>query len=218
MSTALITGAGRGLGRELARVFHAAGFRLLLSTHSTPITDYSDAVVVYGDLADAHVIDELSSRAVEMGVSALVNNAGVYVSGPTANISEKTVRHLIEVNLVVPMLLTQRLWSTLAKNRGVVLNINSVAGKVGGRGEAAYSASKHGLRGFSGALQFDATRDGVRVFDVYLGGMRTDMARARADVSKFIDPREAADVLVTLALCGYDSMRVTEVELVRRNY
>jgi short-subunit dehydrogenase len=99
----------------------------------------------------------------------------------------------------------------------VIININSLAGKSDSPGEAVYAASKHGLRGFSSCLQYDATRDGVTVLDVYLGGMQTDMTKGREGWGKLINPAKAADVIYSLGR-KVSTLRITEAEIRRRRY
>lgn len=217
-NVALITGAGRGLGRALAEVFSLGGYYLLLSTRSTIIPNQLGTSVVYGDITDEAVLGALTDRALDMGVRVLINNAGRYYRERIDRTPEAEMRGVIELNTIVPMILTKRLWPSLKRGGGVVVNINSLAGKAGGVGELAYCASKHGLRGFSRALQFDATRDGVRVLDVFLGGMRTGMAEGRVGVDKFITPTDAANTIFGIATSDYPSMRAVEIELARRVY
>jgi len=100
---------------------------------------------------------------------------------------------------------------------GLIININSLAGKSGSNGESAYCASKHALRGFSSSIQFDATKYGIRVIDVYLGAVQTDMTKGRKDQEKFILPEDVAKSIFNVSK-NYKSMRVTELNLNRSIY
>src|SRR5208337_1943625 len=99
----------------------------------------------------------------------------------------------------------------------MVVNISSKAGQVPGRGELVYGASKAGLSAFGEALQFDGTRDGVRVLDVRLGAIRTNFTAARKDRDKFMDPAEVAEAIVGLCRC-WRSLRIASVDIRRRAY
>lgn len=218
---ALVTGASRGLGKLVADELMRRGYGLVLNSAHRKITTgmgTEKVRTVYGDLSKSIVMDTLVAECAFMNVSVLVNNAGIYHSSSIRESDVTDWRRVIEVNLLVPMTLTLRLWPTLRKNGGTVVNINSLAGKTAGKGELAYSASKHGLRGFSSALQFEGTRDEVRVIEVYLGAMNTEMTTGRPSSEKFINPGDAAQTICALIESRCPSMSVTEVELRRRIY
>jgi len=184
MKTALITGASRGLGKALALKFiNASDFSAILHCFKTEVHSCL-ATVIRGDLVLPDTIEKLAQHDVDI----LINNAGIHFSKPLNELSPDEVREVINTNLTAPMLLTKAMWPTLSKNKGMVININSLAGKQGSQGETAYCASKFGLRGFSQALQFDATQAGVKVLDVFIGGMQTDMAKSKPNFDKLIDP------------------------------
>lgn len=218
--TVLITGANRGLGNALARVFGEAGYELILHARND-IEDFPfDFKFVGGDLTDKDTISRLAIAAGEKDMDVLINNAGIYVNAPLTLTKEDYLREMIEVNLIAPMLLTRAVWPGLArKSAGLVININSLAGReAGSPGQAVYCASKYGLRGFSEGLQFDASRDGIQVIDVLLGALQTDMQRERAfDWSKLIEPKEAARTILSLCEERWSS-RVTEVVICRSTY
>lgn len=207
MKTVLITGANRGLGAELARVFDEAGYRII--RHSRQIE---------GDLRLQKTIDFLASTAQLNGLDILINNAGVHLSKPFLDMTTEEIREVIEVNLIAPILLSKAVWPIfLRQNSGLVININSLAAAAGGNGESIYSASKAGLAGFGETVQFDATAAGIRVVNLNIGAMRTDMGQNRADSDKFIDPRDAARAI--LGFCeDYPTMRITSADLKRRVY
>lgn len=224
MKTVLITGASRGLGKALVEIFTSKNhnflgpdndYRLILHCKESELPKPMgiECDVVKGDL----ILDDTISSLAEYDIDILINNAGIYINKPFAETTEDDFREIIDINLLTPILLTKALWPTLKKNSGLVININSMAGKQGGQGETAYCASKHGLRGFSSALQFDATRDGIRIIDVFLGAMQTDMAKGRKNFDKLISPSEIAKVIFNLCE-NYQSLRVTEIDINRRKY
>lgn len=229
--TVIITGAGAGLGSALAVVFAAAGYDLILQHRrrlnldvqalaKLPGSD-NEAIKVHtiaGDLRMFGVLDEITSYANVMGASILINNAGKYMNKPITETSDCDIREVVETNMIQPMILTRKVWPTLVKNSGMVININSLAGRTAGAGELVYCASKHGLAGFGKALQFDATRDGVRVLDVYLGAMNTEMTIGRPDQEKFMDPMDVAQQIEMLTAQNQYSIRVSDIIINRRNY
>jgi NAD(P)-dependent dehydrogenase (short-subunit alcohol dehydrogenase family) len=215
MKTVLITGANRGLGLELAQVFSDDSFSCIL--HSRRGANLTGEQVC-GDLRSQKTIDALASAAQAKGLDILINNAGVHLAKPFIDMTIEEIREVIEVNLIAPILLTKAVWPIfLRQNSGLVININSLAGRAGGPGESIYSASKAGLAGFGETVQFDATRAGIRVLNLNIGGMRTDMGHGRTGSSKFIDPRDAARAI--LGFCeDYPTMRITSADLKRRVY
>ncbi len=227
MKTALVTGSCRGFGRELALRFADAGVGVILngldagrlqSVAAEVRGRGADCEVVAGDLTHEDTLGRLAEASVRRDVDALINNAGIYANERFDQITDEAFRRMIDVNLIAPVLLIRRIWPIFArKQAGVIVNINSVAGKTGSAGESAYCASKHGLRGFARSLQFDATREHIRVIDVFLGTMNTGMVEGRREPEKCIQTEDAADLVFRLCK-DYPSMRIEEVHVSRRRY
>jgi 3-oxoacyl-[acyl-carrier protein] reductase len=151
-------------------------------------------------------------------VSILINNAGIYLNKPFAETSADEIQRVIDTNLVVPILLTRVIWPTFVnRGGGLIVNINSLAGVNGGKGETAYSASKAGLAGFSNSLQYDGPKNNIRILNVFLGAMQTDMTKTRKDWDKFINPFTVAETIADLCK-DYSTLRITEVTIARRQY
>ena len=220
---ALITGANRGLGLELAHAFYGVGYHLFLHSRIAQICECSewDGVrCVFGDLRNTATIERMRDMVEESegSLNVLVNNAGVCLGGNFPYFAPCEIADVIRINLTAPLLVTQALWPFLIKAQGVVVNIGSLAATSPGPGEAVYGATKAGLGCFSSGLQYEATRERVRVINVALGGLKTGMTKGREDHDKMIDPAEAAGFIVRLADQEYSTMRVTNVELKRRIY
>jgi NAD(P)-dependent dehydrogenase (short-subunit alcohol dehydrogenase family) len=224
METVLLTGSCRGFGDAIRNAFteRDRDYNLVLTCRDTK-ADYAEinpdhTYIVFGDLMDPWVITELGKVALKKGVGILINNAAIYTNKSFDQMEDGEIRRIIETDLTVPMLLTRAVWPSFkARGGGLVININSLAGLTGGNGETAYCAAKHGLAGFSKALQFDGTRDNVRIVNMYVGAMKTDMTANRPDWDKFIDPYEVAELIVWLCR-DHKSLRITELTVVRRNY
>ena len=231
MPVALITGASKGLGLEFAKIFAANGYNLILGYYKD--TEIGKLVtqlmsnflgiqihLVGGDICAPPTIDEFVRISGICGLDVLINNAGIYRSGDFPEFSDVDLIKVIDTNLIAPMRLTKALWPFLKKSSGRIVNINSIAGVEGGGAEAAYSASKFGLRGFSQSIQFEATRDKISVLNVTLGAMNTEMMKGRinGNPEKFlIDPKEAAKSIAYASVRG-DTLRISEIEILRRNY
>jgi len=217
MKTFMVTGASRGLGRALADEVLARGHRLIFHQRTQERKPITADMVVTGDLRDNMTIRKLAQAASQLDMDILINNAAVHVAKPLTDLTESVIIDAVENNLVIPMLLTRAVWQVLRRQRGTVINVNSLASRAPGWGETAYGASKAGLSGFSEALQWEATEHGISVIDVLLGAMQTDMAGRRPDFDQFIDPREAAAAIVDLCE-SRPSLRVTSIVIKRRRY
>jgi len=225
--TVLITGSSKGLGRCMAFVFAANGYNLILhgrddrdlvTVKKSVIENGVDCTVVRGDITSKETIDRLYEAAISNDIDILINNAGIYSCKPLQEMDSSEFRKIIEVNLIAPVELTKRVFPIFQrKNRGLVININSIAGKIPGDNETAYCASKHGLRGFMRSFQFEANRYSVRIIDVYPGAMNTSMVHDRKDPKKSIQPSEVANLIFQLSE-DYPSMRISEIDLYRRKY
>jgi len=214
--TVLITGAGRGLGAKLAEVFHQHDWRMILNTVTTSLPDYKDCIHIYGSIRKGDVVADLKSAA-DDGLNLLINNAGVYTNSFFTHCDYTDIGRTLQVNLIAPIQLTLALWPVLKKSKGMVIFINSLAGLCGGNKESLYCASKFGLRGFAEALQFDGTFDGIKVLNINLGAMKTDMTKGRKDWDKFIDPMVAAGLIYDLSI-KRDTIRVPEITIARSDY
>ena len=185
---------------------------------SKVLTHNVDCDVVVGDLVEKGTIRKIQKVSEKKGINILINNAGIYLNKPFLETNMEEFRKVIETNFMAVVSLTYALFPIMQANgSGLIISINSLAGKNGSDGEAAYCASKHALRGFTSSLQFDATRYGIRVVDVYLGSMGTAMTADRKNTDKFINPIEAADIIYNISK-NYKTLRVSEIELLRSNY
>ena len=227
MPSILITGSSRGLGKSLALMFADNKYDLILNGRNEDalrevkqalIEKSAECDIIVGDITLTETISKLSKAARKRGLDILINNAGAYLNKSFTEMSIEEFKHILEVNLIAPVTLTHAIFPIFqGKKSGLIININSIAGKSASDGEVAYCISKHGLRGFSGALQFDATRNGIRVIDVYLGAMSTGMTEDREDIEKLITTFDATNLI--FGLCkNYPSMRITKIDLNRRRY
>ncbi len=184
---AIVTGASSGIGREIALGFARRGARLLLiARREAELSESARLVRSAGAEADILVGDvgvpETAARAVahvreRFGrLDVLVNNAGIskrkHVLAVTAEDAEETIR----TNLLGPIrLVLEALPLMIARREGFIVNVSSVAGRMGNPREAVYSASKFGLAGFSEVLHYDLHRRGIRTILINPGPIATEI-------------------------------------------
>jgi NAD(P)-dependent dehydrogenase (short-subunit alcohol dehydrogenase family) len=182
---AVVTGAGRGIGRRTAEVLAQNGYALILNDLFTPTEALrsvrergAEAFEHVGDISDEVVASGLAEAARRRWGRAdvLVNNAGVSCIAPAEQLSAADYRRVLEINLVAPFLLSKAFGlMMLAQRSGSIVNVASVAGLVGVADRAAYNASKHGLIGLTQTLAAEWGGRGVRVNAVCPGWVKTEM-------------------------------------------
>jgi len=181
-SRVLVTGASRGIGAALATEFAAAGARVVLvgrdATALDEVARRVGGVAWVTDLADAEEVRGLVKRieATAGPLDVLVNNAGVENSGGFADQSEEAVEASYRVNLLTPaQLCRQALPGMLARGRGHIVNISSLAAFSAFPGLAVYGSSKAGLTQLTAGLRADLRGSQVGTTIVELGPVATAM-------------------------------------------
>ncbi|MBC8446453.1 MAG: SDR family oxidoreductase [Chloroflexi bacterium] len=210
----LVTGAGRGLGREIALTFARSGADVVVAARTAAQIEELAAEIgtlgrrarpIVADVAQEDQVRAMVAQALaEFGqVDVLINNAGVAVYGPFVEQNSADWRAMIHTNLMGTIFCTHAvLPHMLARGQGLVINISSVAGIHGLPNEAIYCASKHGVRGFTDALAVELKEKGVRVCGIYPGGMDTpfwDVQTYGGDRSRIMDPARVAEMVLAVA-------------------
>ncbi len=184
---AIVTGASAGIGAATARLFAAEGARLVLNARRKErleaVASETGAVAVVGDITDPAVQGALVEAAGGR-VDLLVNNAGYGEPGPVELVPEEAARRQLEVNLFAAAALARAVLPLMrAQRSGRILNVSSIAGRMGYPLFGWYCASKHALEGLSDALRFEARPFGIQVCLVEPGPIATEffeVARARS--------------------------------------
>ena len=186
---AVVTGAGSGIGRALARQLALAGSALALADiDEAGLQQTAASLSERGVQLTTHIVDvsdESAMQAFAQDVAArhgrvtlLVNNAGVALHGRFEEISLDDLRWLMDINFWGVVYGVKYFLPLLKKEpRAHIVNISSVFGIVAPPGQSAYSASKFAVRGFTEALRHELEGTSVFVSCVHPGGIRTPIAR-----------------------------------------
>jgi 3-oxoacyl-[acyl-carrier protein] reductase len=181
---ALITGAGQGIGRACAEVFALKGADLILfDKNPTALSEVADQSARTGrqvltrvlDLTDIEALNKAVTEVKNKGrIDILVNNAGFDKPGTVAKINTGDFLEVLTIHLVVPLTLIQLLLPEMRKaGWGRIINVSSIYGLIGAKGEAAYSTAKAGIIGLTKSVAKEAGSDGVTVNTVLPGLTRT---------------------------------------------
>lgn len=191
----VITGASSGLGKECARVFHAAGARLVLcGRDSTRLQELIQELttkatelklethvpqIVTFDLADTDTVFRASEGILSCygQVDVLINNAGISYRGNILDTSLSVHREVMETNYFGPIALTQALLpSMVSRHSGHIVVISSVQGKIAIPYRSAYAASKHATQAYFDCLRAEVERYGIPVTIISPGYIRTNLS------------------------------------------
>ena len=192
---ALITGAAGGIGSATAERFLAGGWKVA-AVDIEPIEQAADLLPVAADLRDVDQCRRAVADAVEWTgrLDLVVNAAGVWTEGPSAESTEDEWDRVIDVNLKGLYFVCSAAIPHLAATRGCIVNMSSDAGIQGNAGAAVYCASKGGVSNLSRALALELAPLGVRVNAVCPGDVDSPMLRGQAAASP--DPSAYLDKLL----------------------
>ena len=186
---AIVTGASRGIGRDVALMLAARGAHVVAAARGDHAGDTVSAIGAAGGRAEAGSLDVTDSAAVDALVTGvlerhgridiLVNNAGIARDQLLMRMKRDDWDQVIATNLTAAFTCTQAVIKPMIKRRaGRIISISSVVGQVGNAGQSNYAASKAGLIGFSKALAREVASRGITVNVVAPGLIETDMTRA----------------------------------------
>lgn len=207
---ALVTGAGRGIGKAVALSLAQAGCRMILAARTAAQIAAvreeiqcagGQAAAVVADLARDDDVERLigESRRLYGSVDILINNAGWGKRASVMRTNTEDLDQTLHVNLRAPMLLAKHFVpAMIEKGGGAVINIGSVSGKSGEANGAAYSASKFGLIGFTQSLFEEVREHGVKVSVILPGFVDTPLIppNKQLDRSKMIQADDVAEAVL----------------------
>lgn len=217
-STALVTGATSGIGREIALQLARGGAEVVVHGRSAErgakvVNEIENAGgkarFVAADLTDG---DDVRRLATEAGsVDILINNAGIYKFGATPDTDDATFDEHVNINLRAPYILVQQLVpGMVARGKGVVVNVSTVAASVPARGAGIYGATKAGLDQLTRVWADEFGQSGVRVNGLAAGptdtpgtavtpGLAAGLGKSATALGRAAEPSEIASAVVFLS-------------------
>ncbi len=220
---AVVTGAAQGIGRRTAELLAENGYAVALADlRSTGEIARAlrerglTSLDFQGDISDENTVVDLAANVErELGpIDLLANNAGISCISPAEQTSAQQFRRVLEINLVAPFMLAKTIGARMiARHKGAIVNVASIAGLVGVADRAAYNASKHGLIGLTRTLAAEWGGRGVRVNAVCPGWVKTEMDVAdqssggytdddiihRVPMARFASTTDIAEAILFLA-------------------
>ena len=237
---AVVTGAGRGIGRAVALAFASEGADVLVNYHSNDaaakevvekIQDIGrKAIAVKTDVSNHEDVKTMVERAVQElgGVDILVNNAGISKPSMLLKMTEETWDRIIGIHLKGTFNCTQAAGRYMKENGyGKIINVISTAGLFGTIGQINYASAKAGIIGFTKSASRELGRYGINVNVICPGVTATEMTTkvrsdeklkevylARIQLGRFAEPEEIAPAFVFLASddAGYVTGQVLGVD------
>ncbi len=194
--TAVVTGAGRGIGRAIALRLAQDGANIVCvsrtESNSQKVADEVTALdrkswAVAVDVGDTEAVEVAVAKILEdtEGVNILVNNAGVTRDGLLMRMSEEDWDTVLDTNLKGAFTMTKALARSMRKAENArIINISSVVGLMGNAGQANYAASKAGLIGFTKSCAKEFAKSGITVNAIAPGFIATDMTDELSDKVK----------------------------------
>ena len=195
--TVFVTGASRGIGKEVALKFAENGYNVVINyvSSKTNVEELKSefeskgvkALVMQADVTDKEAIDNLVKKAIEEfgSIEVLVNNAGITRDNLLMRMSEEEFDKVIEINLKGTYIVTKSVTKYMMKKRkGSIINLSSVVGVAGNAGQCNYSASKAGIIGFTKSIAKELASRNIRSNAVAPGFIETDMTAVLSDEIK----------------------------------
>lgn len=221
---ALVTGASRGIGRQIALSLAEAGFKVGVNYSSSPDkanevvelikSKGGNAIAVKANVGSSAEVTEMFNVVEKElgGVDVLVNNAGITKDGLVMRMKDEDWDAVIETNLKSTFLCSKASLKHMMKNRwGRIINISSISGVSGNAGQANYAAAKAGMIGFTKSLAREVASRNITVNCIAPGFITTDMTEKLTEEQKksfliplgrFGEVHEIADMVVFMAVKG----------------
>lgn len=205
--TALVTGAARGIGKEIALRFAKNGMNVAVCDRSEEVFKTKEEIEQYGVKCHAQIVDVANEEEIDdflnnikttLGnVDVLVNNAGIGRLSKVIDVSLDEWDRTFAINIRAPFIFAKSILpDMIGQKSGLIVNIASIWGLRGARGRTIYASTKHALVGLSKCLADEYKKDGIRVIALCPGNVKTDLAnKYMANSDDWMEPTDVANVV-----------------------
>ena len=205
---AIVTGAGRGIGKSIARALASEGAHVVLASRTLAEierlagdirTSGGAATPVRADITDERQVNHLAAESLKISgaLDILVNNAGIGVFKPVVAMEVSDFDAMWNVNMRGVFLATRSVLPSMIRARsGAIVNIASLAGKNTFKGGAGYGATKWALRGFAGSLMLEVREHNIRVVTICPGSVDTDFSSSGKKGPQITQPEDVASAVI----------------------
>lgn len=229
---AMVTGASLGIGREISLRLAAEGYDLLICARNRAkleelqqqlqLLHPAGNVLIYSlDLGKKEEINTLIREIETKGlyIDVLVNNVGLFISGPILEEADETMEEMMHINLFSAYYLSKYCARGMAERKhGTIFGIGSVAGKTPVRGSGSYSVTKFALYGLMANLREELRTSGVRVTSILPGATLTSSWEGTTlPAGQFIQPEDIASAMIN-CLKMSDGAHVDEITISPLNF
>jgi 3-oxoacyl-[acyl-carrier protein] reductase len=223
--TAIVTGAGKGIGRAIALSFAREGMNIVLASRTKSDIDKTaeevngaggTSFVMPTDVTRLQAVEHLVEQTLDSfgRIDVLVNNAGIGVFAPVEELHIADFDKMFNVNMRGVFLCTRTVLPHMKKRKsGAIINISSLAGKNFFKEGAGYAATKWALNGFTKCLMLEAREFNIRVSVICPGSVATSFSPdSGKDTAKILQAQDVADAVLTVLRLPPNAL-MSEVDL-----
>lgn len=214
----LITGASRGIGKEIATELQKQGYSIFLTSRNEELLKQVSAEIgakdfFVCDLSNTKELESLAEFMKKNSIDILTNNAGEYIYGAIEEMTSEKINQIFATNLLAPTFLCSKVVPIMKQKKwGRIINIGSISGVMGEAYASLYSSSKSGLVGLTKALALELAQDNITVNTINPGWVYTQLGLNSIEESdfsvsetletipqkRFVEPNEVAKLVVYL--------------------
>ncbi|MDW0169564.1 MAG: SDR family oxidoreductase [Nitrososphaeraceae archaeon] len=230
--TALVTGSGRGIGRETAILLSKKGFNLIIcSRNQNEIDSVVKEIKSFGndrilarecDVSVSSQVNRVVNEALDIygRIDVLINNAGISYVKKLIDTTEEEWDNTLDINLKGSYLFAKAIVPHMIKhNYGIIINVSSGAGKIGFEDISAYCASKFGMIGLTESLASEINNYNIRVMTICPGQVATKMQKDidsqyyELNKNKMLHPRKVAEKIADMIFSDKEYPNGVSVDL-----
>ena len=189
MKTIVITGASSGIGKETAVLFAEKGWKVAATVRNPEFSQFAghkNITTYLLDVKDKNSIESCIGKIIsDFGkIDVMVNNAGIYTTGPLESAPDKTIEDIIDTNIKGVLYTAKAILNHFRENKsGTIINVSSIAGRVTFPFQSVYHTSKWAIEGLSESLYYELAPLGIKVKVVEPGMVKTNIYNQVSDPS-----------------------------------